>query len=124
MVKEKNEALTKAELLKGVGHQLALIKILSNKFQESNLDKGNIETFGLNNLYSMHDDYIKNIIEKVTAYNNTAQQALVEAFQSAAYSPQQVFDFVWGKYLEISQYENQPLSKLTKDILEQLGIQR
>jgi hypothetical protein len=29
---------------------------------------------------------------------------------------------VWGKYLDDINYQKRPLSKLTKDILEQLGI--
>ncbi len=82
----------------------------------------NIETFGLEKLYGMHDDYINEIIEKTIAYNPTVQQTLVDAFQDQAYSPQQVNDFVWGKYLDDINYQKRPLSKLTKDILEQLGI--
>ena len=84
-------------------------------------EQRNIETFGLQELYGLHDDYINEIIEKTIAYNPTVQQTLVEAFQDQAYSPQQVYDFVWGKYLNDAQYQRRPLSKLTKDILEQLG---
>lgn len=84
-------------------------------------EQRNIETFGLQELYGLHDDYINEIIEKTIAYNPTVQQSLVEAFQDQAYSPQQVYDFVWGKYLNDAQYQRRPLSKLTKDILEQLG---
>lgn len=76
----------------------------------------------LQGLYEMHDDYINEIIEKTIAYNPTARQALAYAFQDQAYSPQQVYDFVWGKYLQEAQYGRRPLSKLTKDILGQLGI--
>lgn len=85
-------------------------------------EKGNVETFGLQGLYEMHDDYIKELVDKVIAYNPTVRQSLVDAFQDQAYSPQQVYDFVWGRYLEEAQHGNRPLSKLTKDILEQLGI--
>lgn len=85
-------------------------------------ERGNVETFGLQGLYEMHDDYIKELVDKVIAYNPTVRQSLVDAFQDQAYSPQQVYDFVWGRYLEEAQYGNRPLSKLTKDILEQLGI--
>lgn len=122
LVDDNGKELNKAEILKQGGGRLEL---LMPNGKVSKTDEGNINVFGLKDLYSMHDDYIKEIIEKASAYNNsTIQQTLVDAFQSAAYSPQQVFDFVWGKYLEVSQYENRPLSKLTKDILEQLGIQR
>lgn len=82
----------------------------------------NIDTFGLKGLYEMHDDYINEIVEKTIAYSPSVKQALVDAFQDQAYSPQQVDDFVWGKYLNAAQYEKRPLSKLTRDILEQLGI--
>ena len=82
----------------------------------------NINTFGLKGLYEMHDDYINEIVEKTIAYSPSVKQALVDAFQDQAYSPQQVDDFVWGKYLNVAQYEKRPLSKLTRDILEQLGI--
>ena len=121
LVNEKGIELDKAEILKQGGGKVTFLK---SNGKVSYHDQRNIETFGLQELYSKHDDYIKDLIEKVMAYNSTAQQALVDAFQSAAYSPQQVFDFVWGKYLEVSLHENQPFSKLTKDILEQLGIQR
>lgn len=82
----------------------------------------NIGTFGLQGLYEMHDDYINEIVEKVIAYNPTIRQTLVDAFQDQAYSPQQVYDFVWGRYLDEAQYQRRPLSKLTRDVLEQLGI--
>lgn len=82
----------------------------------------NIGTFGLQGLYEMHDDYINEIVEKVITYNPTIRQTLVDAFQDQAYSPQQVYDFVWGRYLDEAQHGNRPLSKLTSDILEQLGI--
>ena len=70
-----------------------------------------------------HIDQIFNeIVEKTIAYNPTARQALTFAFQDQAYSLQQVYDFVWGKYLQEAQYGRKPLSKLTRDTLEQLGI--
>jgi len=91
---------------------------------ESSADKGNIKAFGLKGLYAMHDDYVKEIIEKAAAYDKTARQLIADTFQKRGYSPDQVFDFVWGKYLDDAQYENRVLSKLTKDLLEQLEIKR
>lgn len=85
-------------------------------------EKGNVETFGLQGLYEMHDDYINELLDKIVAYNPTVRQVLADAFEDQAYSPQQVYDFVWGRYLEEAQYGKRPLSKLTKDILEQLDI--
>ena len=91
---------------------------------ESSADKGNIKAFGLKGLYAMHDDYVKEIIEKAAAYDKTARQMIADTFQKRGYSPDQVFDFVWGKYLDDAQYENRVLSKLTKDLLEQLKIRK
>ena len=93
-----------------------------NDSERAKIEQENIRTFGLQGLYEMHDDYINEIVEKTIAYNPTARQALAYAFQDQAYSPQQVYEFVWGKYLDEAQYDRRPLSKLTRDILEQLGI--
>jgi hypothetical protein len=111
--------MNKAEILKQGGGKLALKK---SDGTDSVVDNGNIETFGLKGLYDLHEDYVSDIVEKVVAYDSTVQQALANAFQGPAYHPQMVYDFVWGKYLGESQFEKRPLSKLTRDILEQMGI--
>ena len=49
---------------------------------------------------------------------------IADTFQKRGYSPDQVFDFVWGKFLDDAQYENRPLSKLTTALLEQLEIRK
>lgn len=78
-------------------------KVGLGKLENTNADRTraedeqkNIETFGLLGLYEMHDDYVNEIVEKTIAYNSVARQALAYAFQDQAYSPQQVYDFVWG----------------------------
>ena len=68
--------------------------------------------------------YVMDLIEKSTSYGSLEQnQALSDGFQGLFRTPQEVYDFVWGKYLNEEEFENRPLSKLTKDILEQLGIE-
>lgn len=44
--------------------------------------------------------------------------------EGAGMNPRQIYDFVLGRYLDDAQYENRVLSKLTKDLLEQLEIKR
>lgn len=112
--------MTDAEVLKQCGGKLSLRNIDKDG---NNKDEDNIETFGLNELYEQHGNYACDIISKFVAYNPEVQSALVNAFQGPAYHPQQVFDFVWGKYLEDSQLENRTLSKLTKDILDWLRLE-
>ena len=87
-------------------------------------EQGNIETFGLKGLYDMHNDYVKELLAKAVAYDRTAREQLADAFQKRGYTPDQVFDFIWGKYLDDSFLGNKPLSKLTRDMLEQLEIDK
>jgi len=90
----------------------------------SDEERKNIATFGLEELYKEHRDYVVEMIEKANAYNEIQNRNLVEAWQGVNHYPQDVYDFVWGKYLQDADMEKQPLSKLTKDILEQLGIKK
>lgn len=121
IVDKNGDVMTKAAILKNGGGKLALKKADGT---ESIADNGNIETFGLKGLYELHEDYVADIVEKVAAYDSTVQQTLVNVFQGPAYHPQMVYDFVWGKYLEEAEFDKRPLSKLTKEILEQMGIKR
>ncbi|MCF2660290.1 hypothetical protein JQM83_14010 [Parabacteroides distasonis] len=87
-------------------------------------EKINISTFGLAELYNEHKDYVMELIDKANAYNDIGVQNLYDAFQGIGRSPQDVYDFVWGKSLTDTDLYNRPLSKLTKDVLEQIGIKR
>ena len=85
-------------------------------------DMSNVRTFGLKGLYDMHSDYVKDLLEKAVAYDRTAREQLADAFQKRGYTADQVFEFIWGKYLDVAYYNNRPLSKLTRDLLDQLDI--
>lgn len=87
-------------------------------------EKINISTFGLAELYNEHKDYVMELIDKANAYNDIGVQNLYDAFQGIDRSPQDVYDFVWGKHLSETDLIDRPLSKLTKDVLEQIGIKR
>lgn len=100
-------------------------KEIKLKFESPNADEQqNIKVLGLEDVYNKHTDYVKDLIEKSMAYDAHARKALVGSFQGAGYHPRQVYDFVWGRYLNNAEYEDRPLSKLTKDILDQLGIHK
>lgn len=85
-------------------------------------EKEDMHTLGLNELYREHNDYVQELFLKAQAYSKHAREALVTSFQGAGDSPDKVYDFVWGKNLEDANHINRPLSKLTKDILDQLDI--
>lgn len=88
------------------------------------LEEVNENVLGLKDVYNKHTDYVSELIDKSMAYDMYAMKALVESFQGAGYHPRQVYDFVWGRHLMNAEYEDRPLSKLTKDILDLLDIKR
>ncbi len=87
-------------------------------------EEKNVTVLGLESVYNKHTDYVKELIDKSMAYDAHARKALVESFQGAGYHPRQVYDFVWGRHLMDAEFEDRPLSKLTKDMLDLLGIRR
>ena len=87
-------------------------------------EEANSRVLGLENVYNKHTDFVKELIDKTMAYDAHARKALVESFQGAGLHPRQVYDFVWGRHLMDADYEDRPLSKLTKDMLDLLGIRR
>lgn len=87
-------------------------------------ERRNVIVLGLEDVYSKHGNYVKELIDKSMAYDSHARRALVDSFQGAGYHPRQVYDFVWGRHLSDAEYEDRPLSKLTKDMLDLLGIRR
>lgn len=96
-----------------------LVIEFNNPTEEESL---NIKHLALIELYQMHEDEAREIIEKAHAYNSHAREALVNSFQGAGQSPIDVFEFVWGKNIETARQINRPLSKFTRDILEQVEV--
>lgn len=117
---DSGKVLTKAEVMKQGGGRV-LLRMPDG--QESAKDKGNIKTFALNELYAMQVKYIGEIVEKVPMYGDLYSD-LATTFQTKSKTAQEVYDFVWGKHLVEAEYEDRPLSKLTRDLLEQLEIRR
>lgn len=87
-------------------------------------EREDIKTLGLNKLYGMHQNYVMEIIDKVNAYNSAVNQGLVDSFQGVYQNRGEVFDFVWGRHLELAEQEYRPLSKFTKDLLDQMKVRR
>lgn len=82
----------------------------------------NIEVFALKELYNEHLDYVKEIIDKAQAYNHNYYVSLIESYKGLGKQEADIDRFIWGNYLEDAEHEKRPLSKLTKDILQQLKI--
>ncbi|GHT30668.1 hypothetical protein AGMMS49574_10890 [Bacteroidia bacterium] len=82
----------------------------------------NITVFGLKELYNKHKDYVEEIIDKAQAYNSTYYDSLIQSFSGLGATPEQIDRYVWGNYTEMADQCKRPLSKLTRDVLEQLDI--
>lgn len=82
----------------------------------------NKKQFLLEELYQQHADIAKSIVMKAQAYNDNYYDGIVRSFQGAGYSNEYINNLIWGTYTYDNQLDKHPFSKLTKDILEQIGI--
>lgn len=93
------------------------------KFKSTNREiEKNIDVFGLKELYNEHKDYVDEIIDKSKAYNSACYESLIRSFSGLGKTPAEIDRYIWGSYLETAEHGKRPLSKLTRDILEQFGI--
>jgi hypothetical protein len=83
-----------------------------------------VERLGLDKLYGMHQDYVTEIVDKVNAYNSAVAQGLVDSFQGVYQNRGEIFEFVWGRHLELAELEDKPLSKFTRDLLTQMEVRK
>lgn len=79
----------------------------------------NIVKLGIKELYNEHTDYVKDILDKIQAYNPVTYNAIKKDFQGIVHTEAGLERMVWGNYTELANAGERPLSKLTADILEQ-----
>jgi len=90
--------------------------------EEQRKYKNSIKMFALEALYNEHADYIQEIIDKAYMYNDSYYDGLVETFSGMGKTPQEIQQLIFGNYVALSDNEKRPLSKLTSDLLNQIGI--
>ncbi|OAV71393.1 hypothetical protein Barb6_01430 [Bacteroidales bacterium Barb6] len=112
----------KFELKKDKETDLSVILDKKNIKVDFSSDNKNIEVFGLKELYNQHIDYVEEIIDKAQAYNADYYDSLIQSFSGLGKTPTEIDRCIWGNYIETADHCKRPLSKLTRDILEQLGI--
>lgn len=115
---ENNNIMNGSQVMK-IRNEKQIHAKFSNPSEE---EKSNIQALGLEQLYNMHGDYVEEMIERAVSYNDAYKNELLDAFQTSGNTIQNVHDFVWGRYLDIAEQERRPLSKLTRDLLEQMEI--
>lgn len=93
--------------------------MISISNSDSNLNK---QQFLLQEQYQQHADIAKDIVMKAQAYNDNYYDGIIRSFQGAGYSNEYINNLIWGTYTCDNQLDKRPFSKLTRDILEQIGI--
>ncbi|MBF7065576.1 hypothetical protein [Aliarcobacter butzleri] len=94
-------------------------KILKNE------DKVNshIKTFNINNLYEEHKDIVLELIQKAQIYNESYIDKLYQKYEGTLFKNREdVLRHITGGYIEDKDINKRPLSKLIKDISEELDL--
>lgn len=84
--------------------------------------KNNVREFALEELYQKHTDYIEEIIEKAYAYSDSFYEGLIKDFSRIGKSKAEIDRLVFGNYTDLADNEKRPLSKLTRDLLNNIGL--
>jgi hypothetical protein len=95
-------------------NQLTII-LLNTKYSKNN------EYFQHQELYQNHKDIVIELILKEINYPKSYIQELIK---NSFETEKEIYRFVFSNYLENDKLHQRPLSKLTKDIVEELGILR
>ncbi len=79
----------------------------------------NTKKLGIKELYNEHSDYVKDILNKIQAYNPATYSAIIRDFQGIVNTESGLERMVWGNYTNQEYAGKRPFAKLTADILEQ-----
>ena len=81
--------------------------------------KNSVATFHLNEVYSSHYDYAREIIWKSRIYTEEMIDSLAENLDTIFGSKKEIRELVYGQYLNPDEAHRRPLAKLTQDLLEE-----
>lgn len=84
--------------------------------------QNSIKTFHLKELYNFHKDYVRELIKKAIVYNESRIDELYTEFPELFSSKEEVLQMVISNYICDEDLGKRPLSKLTKDICDELGL--
>lgn len=107
---------------------ISFYQIKKNKFKEKRFDiilnktnsvETNDEYFKLNLLYEQHKDVVLDLLLKKTIYTKSYIKELKENFKL---NDNEIYRFLFCNYLKDEDLHMRPLSKLIKDISEDIGL--
>ncbi|MFL0250616.1 hypothetical protein ACJDT4_09310 [Clostridium neuense] len=96
------------------------LDVFESKYK--NKIENSIKTFHLNELYKVHTDYVQEIIKKIIIYNDSKLNEILLDFPELFSSKNEMLRTIFGNYIVNEELGKRPLSKLTKDICEELGL--
>jgi len=83
----------------------------------------NIETFHLENLYNQHKDYVVEIVQKAEIYSADYISSIFAEFEGKLFnSEKEIYQMILSNYITSEDFDKRVLSKLTRDISEELGM--
>ncbi len=96
------------------------------RFKEGSVSErfqNHIDAFHLKDLYSQHTDYVIELIQKKYLYNDDYLNALFKQYEGTLFrNREDLLRLVTANFVDDKDLKNRPLSKLTKDISEQLDL--
>jgi len=90
--------------------------ILNNKLNK------NLKQLGINDAYKGHKDYAQELIKKSIIYNKSKCRELYMNYQTLFTDESEMLRIIFGNYCEQDELLKRPLSKITKDLLEEFHI--
>lgn len=97
------------------------------QYDEDNLEfekrmRCNLDIMGIEYSYHMHADYVQEIIKKAQVYGKEIRSNLLNDFPDLFKSDEELIRSIFSNYIDSGDLLNRPLSKLTQDLLKELGI--
>lgn len=108
------------EQLLGLGKNYDSIYIKAVSENSSTSHDCNIKVLGIQQVYNHQTDYVKEIMDKAQQYNKSSYEGLVNSFKGLGKTEAEIDRIIWSAYLD--DHSKRPLSKLTHDLLIQLGL--
>jgi len=85
--------------------------------------ENNIQSFKLNELYQNHKDIVLELIQKQSMYNDSYIDELLKEYEGTLFKNKEDLQrLISGGYVSDEEIGKRPLSKLIKDITNELGI--
>jgi hypothetical protein len=85
------------------------------------IDKHSNKYFKLDKLYEQHKDVVLELLVKRTIYSKSYIAELKKNFH---FTDDEIYRFLFCNYKDSAEYNKRPLSKLIKDITDELGFKR